>query len=75
MWVRNPLLAVTITESPFMAILSAGMAALALVQWASAAELADIPLPSPRMVGGIPLMQVLKERQSSRGFSPKALPD
>ena len=58
-----------------IAIFSLGMAALTLVQWASAAELTDIPLPSPRMDGGMPLMQVLKERQSSRAFSPKALPD
>ena len=57
------------------AILSLGMAALSLVKWASAAELADIPLPSPRMDGGMPLMRALKERQSARAFSPKALPD
>jgi len=57
------------------AILSLGMAALALVKWASAAELADIPLPSLRMDGGMPLMRALKERQSARAFSPKALPD
>ena len=57
------------------AILSLGMAALSLVKWASAAELADIPLPSPRMDGGMPLMRALKERQSARAFSAKALPD
>ena len=57
------------------AILSLGMAALSLVKWASAAELADIPLPSPRMNGGMPRMQALKERQSARAFSPKTLPD
>ena len=57
------------------AILYHGMAALTLVKWASAAELADIPLPSLRMDGGMPLMRALKERQSARAFSPKALPD
>ena len=57
------------------AILSLGMAALALVKWVSAAELADIPLPSPRMDGGMPLIQALKERHSTRAFSSKALPD
>ena len=57
------------------AMLTVGMAALALVPRASAAELADIPLPSPRMNGGMPLMQALKERQSARAFSPKTLPD
>lgn len=56
-------------------MLTVGMAALALVPQASVAELADIPLPSPRMGGGMPLMQALKERQSARAFSPKALPD
>ena len=57
------------------AMLTVGMAALAFVPWASAAELADIPLPSPRMDGGMPLMQALKERHSTRAFSSKALPD
>ena len=57
------------------AMLTVGMAALALVPRTSAAELADIPLPSPRMDGGMPLMQALKERRSARAFSPKALPD
>ena len=57
------------------AMLTVGMSALAFVPWASAAELADIPLPSPRMDGGMPLMQALKERHSTRAFSSKALPD
>lgn len=48
---------------------------LALASWASAAELADIPIPPPRTDGGMPLMQALRERQSARTFSPKALPD
>ena len=56
-------------------ILSIGMTTLALASGATAAEYADIPLPSPRTDGGKPLMQALKERQSARTFSPKALPD
>jgi SagB-type dehydrogenase family enzyme len=39
-----------------------------------AADTTDITLPLPRMEGGKPLMQVLKERQSSRSFSTKPLP-
>jgi SagB-type dehydrogenase family enzyme len=35
--------------------------------------LKDVPLPAPRTEGGKPLMQALKERQSSREFSDKAL--
>ena len=41
---------------------------------ATAQELKDIALPAPRMEGGKPLMQALKERQSSRVFSDRALP-
>jgi nitroreductase len=33
-----------------------------------------IPLPAPRMEGGRPLMQVLKERRSTRAFKPDTLP-
>jgi len=33
-----------------------------------------VPLPKPRMDGGKPLMQALKERQSGREFSPEKLP-
>ncbi len=39
-----------------------------------AQELKDIPLPAPRTEGGKPLMQALRARQSSRAFSPQALP-
>ena len=38
-----------------------------------AQELKDIALPAPRMEGGKPLMQALKERQSSRAFSDREL--
>lgn len=37
-------------------------------------ELKDIKLPKPQTDGGKPLMQVLKDRQSSREFSTKDLP-
>lgn len=33
-----------------------------------------IALPKPNMQGGVPLMQALRARQSSRAFSPRALP-
>lgn len=46
----------------------------ALAAGALAADLTDIALPAPRMEGGKPLMQALKERQSARDFSTKALP-
>ena len=51
-----------------------GVALVAMAAWAGAADLPDIRLPAPRMDGGKPLMQALKERQSVRAFSPKALP-
>lgn len=35
---------------------------------------APIGLPKPRMEGGKPLMQALKERQTTREFSPEKLP-
>jgi nitroreductase len=33
-----------------------------------------IPLPAPKTEGGMPLMQALKERKSSREFGPQKLP-
>jgi len=39
-----------------------------------AQELKPVPLPSPETQGGRPLMQVLKERRSTRAFSPEKLP-
>ena len=39
-----------------------------------AQELKPIQLPKPQMDGGKPLMQALKERESSRDFSPEKLP-
>lgn len=51
------------------------MMILAFAAWMPAADLEDIALPAPRTEGGRPLMQVLKDRQSSRSFSSRALPD
>lgn len=56
-------------------IVASGLMMLALSSWAPAADLTDIPLPLPRTEGGMPLMQALKERQTSRAFSTKPLPD
>ncbi|MDI6808861.1 MAG: SagB/ThcOx family dehydrogenase [Candidatus Eisenbacteria bacterium] len=39
-----------------------------------AQELKSVPLPKPQTDGGKPLMQVLKDRQSSRAFSTEKLP-
>jgi len=38
-------------------------------------KIADISLPIPRQAGGKPLLQSLKERQSTRAFADKELPD
>jgi len=39
-----------------------------------AGELSPISLPAPQTEGGMPFMQVLKERRSTREFSSKPLP-
>jgi nitroreductase len=39
-----------------------------------AADTAPLPLPAPRMTGGKPLMQALKERKTLREFSDQKLP-
>ena len=41
---------------------------------ACAQELKPIKLPAPQTEGGKPLMQALKERKTSREFSPRELP-
>lgn len=51
-----------------------GLALAASAPCAPAGSLTDIALPTPRMEGGKPLLQVLKDRQSSRLFSTNALP-
>ena len=47
---------------------------IACATLAVAQELSPIPLPPPQTSGGRPLMQVLKDRQSSREFSSEKLP-
>lgn len=42
--------------------------------WVWAQDFSDIALPAPRMDGGKPLMQALKDRQSTRAFSTEKLP-
>ena len=51
-----------------------GVAMMACASWAGAADIPDIALPAPRMEGGMPLMQALRIRQSSRAFSTQKLP-
>ncbi len=41
---------------------------------AGAQDTGTIRLPPPEMAGGMPLMQALKARHSTREFAPKALP-
>jgi nitroreductase len=48
--------------------------ALAGVGLAVAQEAGTVELPKPRTDGGRPLMQVLKDRRSSRAFSTRPLP-
>lgn len=54
-----------------LAFMSFGMIAVA----ALAQEAGDIVLPPARTTGGKPLMEVLMNRESSREFSPAALPE
>lgn len=50
-------------------------AALMLYPWIAAAqELKPLELPRPQMDGGRPLMQVLKDRHTTREFKPDKLP-
>ncbi len=49
--------------------------AVAFPAWLVAAEQTDFSLPAPIMTGGKPLMQALKDRQTSRAFGNKKLPD
>ena len=52
-----------------------GLAALlAFSTFVYAQDLKPIQLPKPQMDGGKPLMQVLKDRKSSRAFSTEELP-
>jgi len=42
---------------------------------AAAGDLKPVKLPAPRMTGGRPLMEVLKDRKSTRSFAKTRLPD
>ncbi|MDD2710935.1 MAG: nitroreductase family protein [Verrucomicrobiae bacterium] len=50
------------------------LALLLNAAWCSGQELKPIQLPQPRMDGGKPLMQALRERQTLRSFNPEKLP-
>jgi SagB-type dehydrogenase family enzyme len=50
------------------------MVMTAFVSWGAGPDIPDISLPAPRMEGGKPLMQALKERQTVRDFSAKKMP-
>ena len=56
------------------AIAVVGMMVMVLAPRAGAQDLPDISLPAQRVEGGKPLMQALKDRQSSRAFSAEKLP-
>ena len=56
-----------------ISILTCGIG-LILSTLACAADLKPIALPAPRTQGGMPLMEALKARRTSRSFSPKKLP-
>jgi nitroreductase len=49
---------------------------LASLFWAASAtsQQAEIQLPKPRMTGGMPLMEALARRQTTRAFADKPLP-
>jgi len=57
--------------APAASIISAG---LFFISSAFAEEMKTIVLPPPRMEGGKPLLQALKERKTDREFSPESLP-
>ena len=57
---------------------SAALLSLVALLWAlptlSAQELKPIQLPKPQITGGMPLMQALAHRQTTRAFQDKPLP-
>ncbi len=55
-------------------IVALACAALMLGTAAPSHSQTVIPLPAPRVEGGRPLMQVLKDRRSTRAFKPDTLP-
>jgi hypothetical protein len=50
------------------------LAILAFPALAAAQQLQPVKLPSPQTTDGMPLMQVLKARHSTREFSSRKLP-
>ena len=61
-------------RSGAISILTCGIG-LILCTLATAEDLKPIELPELRTEGGMPLMEALKARKTSRSFSPKKLPD
>ena len=57
-----------------MKFLSVAVMMFSVAYFAGAQEFKDISLPAPKTDGGKTLMQALKERQTSRAYSPKKLP-
>lgn len=57
-----------------MKLFSIALMMLSVAYFSGAQELKDISLPAPKTEGGKPLMQTLKERQTSRAYSQKKLP-
>lgn len=55
-------------KAPFTAVIAAVIICLSGI--AGAQELTTIKLPAPVMSGGMPLMEALKERQTSRSYDP-----
>jgi nitroreductase len=55
-------------------LIACGISIFLMSYMAFAEELKPIQLSKPQMDGGRPLMQVLKDRSSSREFSPQKLP-
>jgi nitroreductase len=65
-------------SSRFFFLQSAKLLALAALLWAAPAafaqDLKPIELPKPQVAGGMPLMQALSQRQTTRAFLDKPLP-
>ncbi len=61
--------------SPRRLLISTLFCTFCLICLASAQELQPVQLPKPQTDGGRPLMEVLKERKSTREFSSRELPD
>lgn len=62
-------------HKPVSSILLATFTVFLLVSWTAAQEPQVVKLPKPQTDGGRPLMQCLKDRQSSRAFKPDKLSD